>query len=129
MKVIVNLSPVVVRLTIVVSIACMGAEGLVAYRGMHREESHSIKVSGNIELNEVQIAFKTSGRLIERRVDEGDIVEKGMIVARLDRDQLLRKRDGERAARASAEAMMAQAETAAEWKGQPLAADIDLRHA
>lgn len=129
MKVTVNLSPAVFRLSIVVSIACLGAAGLVAYRGMHHEESRSIKVSGNIELNEVQIAFKTSGRLIERKVDEGDVVEKGMIVARLDRDQLLRQRDRERAALASAEAMLAQAETAAEWQGQTLAADNDLRHA
>jgi len=96
---------------------------------MHHEESHAIKVSGNIELNEVQIAFKTAGRLIERKVDEGDPVEKGMIVARLDRDQLLRQRDRERAALASAEAMLAQAETAAEWQGQTVAADLDLRHA
>ena len=129
MKVTVNLSPAVLRLTIVVSIACLGAAGLVAYRGIHHEENHAIKVSGNIELNEVQIAFKTSGRLIERKVDEGDAVEKGMIVARLDRDQLLRQRDRERAALASAEAMLAQAETAAEWQGQTVAADLDLRHA
>ena len=31
-----------------------------------------IVVSGNIELTEVNIAFKTAGRLIERTVDEGD---------------------------------------------------------
>src|SRR5258708_25191279 len=129
MKVTVNLSAAVVRLRIVVAIACLGAAGLVAYRGMHREGSRSIKVSGNIELNEVQIAFKTSGRLIERKVDEGDAVERGMIVARLDRDQLLRQRDRERAALASAEAMLAQAETAAEWQGPTLAPANHLRHA
>ena len=47
-----------------------------------------IVVSGNIELNEVNIAFKTAGRLIERSVNEGDPVRAGQIIARLDRDQL-----------------------------------------
>lgn len=88
-----------------------------------------IKVSGNIELNEVQIAFKTSGRLIERAVDEGDAVQKGMVVARLDRDQLLRQREREVAALASAQALLAQATTGAVRTGQTVDADYELRQA
>ena len=57
-------------------------------------------VSGNIELTEVNIAFKTSGRLIERTVDEGDPVKKGQVIARLDRDQLAAQRERESAGRA-----------------------------
>jgi HlyD family secretion protein len=113
-------------LTATVTAACLA---LAACGGLQSEDPHAIKVSGNIELNEVEIAFKTSGRLIERTVDEGDIVRKGMVVARLDREQLLRQRDRESAALAAAEAMLAQARTSAKMTGQTLQADLDLRHA
>jgi multidrug efflux pump subunit AcrA (membrane-fusion protein) len=43
-----------------------------AFRGMGSDPTRRIVVSGNIELTEVNIAFKTAGRLIERTVDEGD---------------------------------------------------------
>ena len=66
-------------------------------------------VSGNIELTEVNIAFKTAGRLIERTVDEGDAVKKGQVIARLDRDQLVAQREREAAALQSAESQLAQA--------------------
>ncbi len=64
------------------------AAGVYAYHGVGRTPDNRIVVSGNIELTEVNIAFKTAGRLIERTVDEGDPVKKGQVVARLDRDQL-----------------------------------------
>jgi membrane fusion protein YbhG len=129
MTVVARLNSGLGKLVLVILVLGAGAAGLVAYWGMHHEEKNAIKVSGNIELNEVQIGFKTSGRLIERSVDEGDAVKKGMVVARLDRDQLLRQRDRERAALASAEAMLAQAETAAKWQGQTVEADQAQRQA
>lgn len=129
MTVVGRINPAVVKLVVILMVAGAGAAGLVAYWGMHHEVNNVIKVSGNIELTEVQIGFKTSGRLIERRVDEGDSVKKGMVVARLDRDQLLRQRDRERAALASAEALLAQAETAAKWQDQTVEADTALRQA
>ena len=55
-----------------VVIAVLGAAGLLAYRSLHPEATNRIVVSGNIELTQVDIAFKTSGRLIERTVNEGD---------------------------------------------------------
>jgi multidrug efflux pump subunit AcrA (membrane-fusion protein) len=88
-----------------------------------------IVVSGNIELTEVNIAFKTAGRLIERTVDEGDSVKKGQVIARLDRDQLVAQRDREVAGLESAESQLAQAKTALEWEKDTLAADIEQRPA
>ena len=61
----------------------------------------------NIELTEVNIAFKTPGRLVERTVDEGDTVKKGQVIARLDRDQLLAQRDRETAGLNSAISQLA----------------------
>src|SRR5947207_7517780 len=87
-----------------------------AFRFAGGAPSNRIVVSGNIELTEVNIAFKTSGRLIERTVDEGDSVKKGQIIARLDREQLTAQRDRESAGVLSSESQLAQAQTALEWQ-------------
>jgi HlyD family secretion protein len=94
-----------------------------------RNPANSIAVSGNIELTEVNIAFKTAGKLIERTVDEGDAVKKGQVIARLDQDQLLAQRDREAAALNSALSQLAQAETSLTWQKENLAADLEQRRA
>jgi HlyD family secretion protein len=91
--------------------------------------NNRIKISGNIELTEVNIAFKTSGKLIERAVDEGDAVKKGQLIARLDRDQLLAQREREAAGLRLANAQLAQAETALAWQKESQAADMEQRKA
>jgi HlyD family secretion protein len=93
------------------------------------KSKNQIMVSGNIELTEVNIAFKTSGRLLERAVDEGALVKKGQIIARLDHDQLSAQRDREAAALQSATAQLAQAETSLAWQKENLAADLQQRTA
>jgi HlyD family secretion protein len=113
---------------ILVLVAVAGA-GVYAYRGANKAPDNRIVVSGNIELTEVNIAFKTAGRLIERTVDEGDTVKKGQIIARLDRDQLTAQRDREIAGLESAESQLAQAKTSLEWEKDTLAADIEQRTA
>ncbi|HJT87320.1 MAG TPA: efflux RND transporter periplasmic adaptor subunit [Bryobacteraceae bacterium] len=100
-----------------------------AYRGLGNKPDDRLLVSGNIELNEVDIAFKTAGRLVERTVDEGDEVKKGQVIARLDRDQLVAQRERETAGLLSADAQLAQAETALAWQKAHLAADIEQRQA
>jgi membrane fusion protein YbhG len=107
----------------------LGVAGAVIFRNANRPRESKIVVSGNIELNEVSIAFKTAGRLIERTVDEGDPVKPGQVIARLDRDQLVRQREQGQAAQASAQAQMAQAETAVRWQKETLAADLAQRRA
>jgi HlyD family secretion protein len=115
---------------IVVIVAILGAAAAVyAYRMKGRAPSDRIVVSGNIELNEVNIGFKTAGRLVERAVTEGDPVEKGQVVARLDRDQLAAQRERESAGVLSSEAQLAQALTALEWQRASVAADIEQRKA
>lgn len=94
-----------------------------------RKSENRIVVSGNIELTEVSIAFKTAGRLIERTVDEGESINKGRLIARLDSDQLLAQRDRETAALQSATALLAQSETSLAWQRANLAADLEQRKA
>lgn len=129
MKMTTHVNPVVVKLGAVLLIAGLGSVALVAYRGMHHEEDRVLKVSGNIELTQVDIAFKTVGRLIERAVNEGDSVQKGMVVARLDREQLLRQREREQASLGVAKAQLEEAETALKWQQETTAADLEGRKA
>ena len=118
------------RLILILLIVVAGGAALIYnMRDPSRKPGDRIMVSGNIELTEVNIAFKTAGRLIERNVDEGDMVKKGQIVARLDRDQLIAQKEREAAGLASAEAQLAQAETSLEWQKQTLAADIEQKKA
>ncbi len=51
-----------------------------------KEENRSdtIMVSGNIEVTDLQLSFKITGRLEECLVDEGDKVSKGMLLGRLE---------------------------------------------
>jgi HlyD family secretion protein len=114
---------------IVIVIAVLGAAGMLAYRTFHQEPTNRIVVSGNIELAQVDIAFKTSGRLIERTVNEGDAVQKGMVIARLDREQLLHQRDTAAAALATAQAQLAESESALKWQRETMEADMQLRTA
>ena len=114
---------------ILVVLAAAGAAAVYVFRGMGSDKSGRIVVSGNIELTEVNIAFKTAGRLIERTVDEGDAVKKGQMIARLDRDQLMAQREREVAGLESARTQLAQSETSLEWEKATLAADIEQRRA
>jgi HlyD family secretion protein len=114
---------------ILIVLAAVGAAAVYVFRGMGSDKSGRIVVSGNIELTEVNIAFKTAGRLIERTVDEGDAVKKGQIIARLDRDQLMAQREREVAGLESARTQLAQSETSMAWEKATLAADIEQRRA
>src|ERR1043165_1004123 len=114
---------------IVLVLVAVAAAGMYAYRGANSAPANKIVVSGNIELTEVNIAFKTAGRLVERTVDEGDMVKKGQVIARLDRDQLLAQRERESAALASAQAQLAQSQTGLEWQRATLSGDIEQRRA
>src|SRR5580658_3425367 len=113
----------------VVLIAVLGTAGVLAYRSMHTEATDRILVSGNIELNQVDIAFKTSGRLIERDVNEGDPVHKGMVIARLDREQLLRQRETAQAALQTSQATLTEAQSALQWQRETMQADLQLKNA
>ncbi|MGP8244139.1 MAG: efflux RND transporter periplasmic adaptor subunit [Bryobacteraceae bacterium] len=117
------------RILIILIILLAAGAAVYAYRGMTRRPDNRILVSGNIELTEVNIAFKTAGRLIERDVDEGDTVKKGEVLARLDRDQLVAQREAQAAALLSAETQLAQAITSHEYQKATVAADIDQRRA
>jgi HlyD family secretion protein len=116
------------RMIVIVALAAVGIAVALAFRTRSQPDNR-IRISGNIELTQVNIAFKISGKLIERAVDEGDVVKKGIVVARLDKDQLLRQREREQAALAQAQSQLAEAGTTVEWTKQSQAHDLDQRRA
>jgi len=117
------------RIIVIVLVLAAATAAVYAFRGVGRTPSNRLVVSGNIELTEVNIAFKTAGRLIERNVDEGDRVTKGQVIARLDRDQLVAQQSRETAGIQSNQSQFAQAETSLAWQKATLAGDIEQRKA
>lgn len=72
-----------------------------------REEGDTtIKVSGNIEATEVDVGFKVAGRIVNLYVQEGDWVEKGKVLAKLDNDDLLQRLSLAKATLKSAQARL-----------------------
>jgi len=114
---------------IVVLLAAAGTAGVLAYRSMHPEVTDRIVTSGNIELTQVDIAFKTSGRLVERKVDEGDTVKKGDVIAQLDRQQLMDQRQTALAALETAQAQYEESKSALKWQRATMQADLQGRNA
>lgn len=103
---------------------------LVGWRSwFHGGDGNSIRVSGNIELTEVNVSFKSPGKLIERTVDEGDRVKKGMLLARLDKEQLVGQRERASAAVESAQSILAQQTTAVDFQAATLEAQVQQRAA
>ena len=88
---------------------------------------NTIRISGNIELTEINVAFKTAGKLVELAVDEGSTVHRGVVLARIDRDRMERERDKEQAAVAVAESELIQLKTAIEYSHVSTESDNALR--
>jgi HlyD family secretion protein len=52
------------------------------------EHSKRIKVSGNIEGDDVRLSFRVQGQITELLTDEGEVIKTGNIIARLNTDEL-----------------------------------------
>src|SRR5215510_5637600 len=111
------------------TIILFGAAGFLYSSWSRPDSTNAIRLSGNIELTEINVAFKTSGKLTELMADEGDPVHRGMILARIDQEQLLRQREKEHAAVSAAESQWTQANTAAQFTNATTESDIALRQA
>lgn len=74
------------------SLAIVLAGGIIFYYWQfHSREipESTIQVSGNIEATTIDVAFKISGKIDKRLVDEGDIVKEGQLIATLEHKDLL----------------------------------------
>lgn len=86
--------------------------------------------NGRIEVERVDIAAKVPGRLAEIRVKEGDFVEKGAVIARLDTAEVLAQLAAAKASvqRAIASASRAEADIAIREAEHHLA-EVEMRRA
>ncbi|HJW72388.1 MAG TPA: efflux RND transporter periplasmic adaptor subunit [Geothrix sp.] len=70
-----------------------------------------LKVSGNIEVIQVEASFRVAGKVLERPVDEGQVVQTGQLLARLDakdlEQQVAMRRADVATARAALDALLA----------------------
>lgn len=98
------------------------------YGGMNRV-TNRILVSGNLELTQVDLSFKTAGRMTELAVREGDFVKKGDLIAKLDSAQLEQQLLRDQAAVASAQSSLQQLETTIEYQAATIDSDISTRRA
>ena len=62
------------------------------------QETNTLRLSGNIEAHESVVGFKVEGRIVELPVQEGQWVEAGTLLARLDGDDYRRQVDMDEAA-------------------------------
>jgi HlyD family secretion protein len=94
-----------------------------------RGAPESLRLYGNIELTQVDMAFKISGKIGALEVEEGDAVRQGMMLARLETQQLESQRNRDQAALAAAESLLPQLQTGIERQKASLAAETELRQA
>ena len=69
----------------------------------YERERHPLKVSGTIEGDDVRISFRVQGQILQLLTDEGQVIKKGDIVAKLNTDELSK-------VKANAEAELAAAQ-------------------
>jgi HlyD family secretion protein len=97
-------------------------------RSKSQEDSHVIRVSGNIEVTEVEVSPRIPGLLKERLVSEGETVAAGKLVALLDDTELAQEAALRRAELQEAEAVVRELEAGA--RAQEIAeAQAAVQHA
>ncbi len=95
------------RLRIVAVLVLLAAAGLAVWYFVLRQPAvpaNQIEVSGRIETDDATVSAKTSGRIREIKVREGDSVKAGQVIAVLDDDQLKAREE-------QAQAVVTQSET------------------
>src|SRR5215470_20300164 len=74
------------RIPILIVLAALIAASVYLYPQFtkHVKPQNELALSGNIEAHESLVSFKVQGRVVELPVEEGQSVEKGALLARLD---------------------------------------------
>lgn len=98
---------------ILIALVVLALAAATAYRFVivgNETPSDRIAVSGNIEATDAEVSFKIAGRVDERRIDEGQMVRQGQIVAVLDDADLRAEVELRRAEVEAARAALAELE-------------------
>jgi len=106
---------------VVLVVVCIA---LFLWRPWKGKERRVVRVSGNIELTEVDLAFKSAGRLASLAVAEGDLVKKGQLIAVLDREEIGYRRDSSEEALRSTESRLSQLHTAIAYQSEQIEGQV-----
>src|SRR5512139_1623479 len=97
------------RILLILIVAVIIAGILYYFYTKEKEEDGTfIKVSGNIEAIEVDVGFKVSGRIVSRFFEEGDWIDQGKVLAKLDDEDLRNRLEVARATLMSAQARLSK---------------------
>lgn len=84
------------KIRIVLACIC-GAVALTSayflWRHLHSVPGNELTLYGNVDIRQVDLGFRVGGRIAEVLVDEGDLVQEGQPLAKLDSDILKQQRD------------------------------------
>jgi HlyD family secretion protein len=118
------------RLIAIIAVVVLAVAGGILWSQRNgRDAASRIRLSGNMELTQVDISFKVAGKLIERPVNEGDTVKQGQLIARIDQVQTRRQNQAQQASVQSAQMQLSQSATSVAWQQATNKADIELRKA
>ena len=68
----------------------LAAIGVIGYHFYNKpQQSTALILYGNVDIRQVNSAFRVAGRLQEMNFEEGDIVHKGDVLAVLDTEPLI----------------------------------------
>lgn len=77
------------KIKLLVIIVVLAAAGIAGYQWLSRRGADgALRLSGNIEVDDAEASFRLAGRMAERLVSEGQSVEAGQVIARLDTAEL-----------------------------------------
>jgi HlyD family secretion protein len=94
-------------LLVLAVILVLAAAGAWWFKGTwRREDRRTLQLYGNVDIREVNLGFRVSGRLSEVARDEGDAVKAGEMVARLDDEPYRRETEEARSQVASSRARL-----------------------
>jgi HlyD family secretion protein len=117
------------RIPVILLIIAVGVGAWWYWRLHNAKDGDRIFVSGNIELTQVDISFKMAGRMIDRKVTEGDWVKSGELIATLDPVIYRQQKVRDQATVSSAISNYQQLETAIAYQKATLESDIAARNA
>ena len=114
------------RIVPVILILALAVGGYYGYRHITAEESRAHLYSGTVEATEYKISAEVSGRVLEVNADEGDKVQSGEVIVRIDTDTLEAQLAQAKAAKVTASGQLKSVNASIKNAGENLARSENL---
>ncbi len=97
------------RILLIIALIAALASGYFYFK--KEKDTTQLTLYGNVDIREVDLAFRVAGKLLEMRVEEGDLIKKGDVLALLDAEPYQREFDAAAARVRRAQAMVQKFES------------------